>query len=87
MAQKLLSAGAKPAWGQGGPKPPTPRTPLEQRGREEDDVAAPRGPLDEEHQEEEEPEIVEMDHIPFPIDPALEHREWEEREPCPGFHG
>ena len=68
--------------------PLPPRTPLEQRGREEDDVAAPRGPLDEEHQEEEEPEIVEMDHIPFPIDPALEHREWEEeREPCPGFHG
>ena len=46
-------------------------------------MAAPHGPLDEEHQEEEEPEIVEMDHIPFPIDPALEHREWEEeREPC-----
>ena len=42
-------------------------------------MAAPRGPLDEEHQEEEEPEIVEMDHIPFPIDLALEHWEWEER--------
>ena len=74
--------------GTGRLKPPTPRTPLEQRGREEDDVAAPRGPLDEEHQEEEEEEIIEIDPIPFPIDLALEQREREEeREPCPGFHG
>ena len=36
MAQKLLSAGAKPAWGQGGPKPPTPRTPLVAKGKEEE---------------------------------------------------
>ena len=72
--------------GTGRLKPPTPRTPLEQRGREEEDVAAPRPPLDEEHQEEEEEEeeeIVEIDSIPFPIDPALEQLEWEEeREPC-----
>ena len=39
-------------------------------------------PLDEEHQEEES-EIVEIDPIPFPIDPALEQLEREEeREPC-----
>ena len=69
--------------GTGRLKPPTPRTPLEQRGREEEDVAAPRPPLDEEHQEEEESEIVEIDPIPFPIDPALEQLEREEeREPC-----